>query len=236
MKISLFFLSVLFLAAFVILKIASPELYGQLIQEDSPIEWAQAFFYLASACISLATARRFVKLRQSLHAGLFMILAVGLFFIAAEELSWGQRLIHLSTPEYFAQHNRQNEINLHNFNSIQPHLSDAYIVVGGYGAIAWIILRLFASRQRARPGHLVNFLAPDWYLSLYFAPACVLYTIFGFIRLPQDGGFLIWRDQEAVEFLLATGFLLFTSAVFFKLRHRSERADRNSGHPSPAAE
>jgi len=218
MKISIFFLSVLFLAFFIALKISAPEIYDQLILEDSPIEWAQAVFYILSAFFSLAAVFRFAKLRLPLHACLFLILAVGLFFIASEEISWGQRLLNLSTPDFFTRHNRQNEINLHNFNSVQPHLGDGYILIGGYGAIAWGMIRLFAAKQRARPRRLIQYIAPDWYLSLYFAPVCALYAIFGYIRLPQKGGFLIWRDQEPVEFLLSIGFLFFTSAVVFKLR------------------
>jgi|APSaa5957512535_1039671.scaffolds.fasta_scaffold40638_2 hypothetical protein len=39
------------------------------------------------------------------------------FVGAMEEISWGQHIFHFSSPDYFVLHNRQGEINLHNFIS-----------------------------------------------------------------------------------------------------------------------
>ena len=39
---------------------------------------------------------------------------IGFFFVAGEELSWGQRIIGIETTEYFKENNAQQELNLHN--------------------------------------------------------------------------------------------------------------------------
>jgi hypothetical protein len=44
-----------------------------------------------------------------------------LIFAAAEEISWGQRIIGFETPEFIASVNEQNEANIHN---IEKHFFD----------------------------------------------------------------------------------------------------------------
>ncbi len=44
-----------------------------------------------------------------------LILAGFMFlFGAGEEISWGQRIFNIETPEFFKKHNAQKEMNLHN--------------------------------------------------------------------------------------------------------------------------
>jgi hypothetical protein len=98
-------------------------------------------------------------------------------------------------------------------------LHAAYILVGGYGAFAFLLT----------PKHLINrfklsvdLLVPYWFLSTYFLPVVILYLHYDYlspILVAQfgeqfgwgrtDDYFIISRDQEAVEFILALGFLLF---------------------------
>jgi hypothetical protein len=48
---------------------------------------------------------------------LVLIAALGSFYVAGEEISWGQHILNWSTPEYWAAVNDQNETNLHNTSS-----------------------------------------------------------------------------------------------------------------------
>ena len=41
-------------------------------------------------------------------------MAVGLFFGAGEEISWGQRIFGIESSEFFSENNAQQETNLHN--------------------------------------------------------------------------------------------------------------------------
>jgi hypothetical protein len=53
------------------------------------------------------------------------VLALILLFIAGEELSWGQHLLNIETPDAIGLVNRQNEINLHNLIISTPDGQEA---------------------------------------------------------------------------------------------------------------
>jgi hypothetical protein len=44
----------------------------------------------------------------------WLFLAFLFFFGAMEEISWGQRIFGVQSPEWFLEHNRQSELNIHN--------------------------------------------------------------------------------------------------------------------------
>lgn len=83
--------------------------------EDGPIEWATAVALLASAGIAAWTAARPAATGdRRLHALVWIGLALFCLFAAGEEVSWGQRLLGVRSPEFFLAHNAQHETNLHN--------------------------------------------------------------------------------------------------------------------------
>lgn len=53
----------------------------------------------------------------------YVLLMLGFFFLAMEEISWGQRLFGWGTPDIF-EGNFQNETNVHNF--LNPYLDSLY--------------------------------------------------------------------------------------------------------------
>lgn len=63
-----------------------------------------------------------------------LIGALTCFYIAGEEMSWGQHFFHWNTPDYWATVNRQAETNLHNtydvFEKLPRSLLEIGIVVG----------------------------------------------------------------------------------------------------------
>jgi hypothetical protein len=92
---------------------------GRLHGEDGLLENLTAGFALAaSATLALAT-------RAVSHASrvLVICLALASFFFGMEEISWGQRILGIATPEVIVEANHQSELNLHNFFSPrQVHL------------------------------------------------------------------------------------------------------------------
>jgi len=84
------------------------------VVEDGPIEWLTVALLLGVVVITL---RRFAHLR-SVRPRLFLACLLGFaavfFFGAAEEISWGQRLLGFGTPEVIQQINTQDEFNIHN--------------------------------------------------------------------------------------------------------------------------
>ena len=204
-----------------------PSTYSLIIQEDSAIEYAQALFYFLSSILSGLIAKKFLKNSLTLHGTLYAILAVGLLFISLEEISWGQRIFNIPNSDYFAQHNVQREISLHNLNTVAHSLHQFYMIVGAYGAFSWILVGLFMDKDKTKCQHLMNFIVPEWFISSYFFFVFFIYTLFDYIR-PfavgigisglQVGTFLQWRDQEPTELLLSLGFLTFTVSNYNKLK------------------
>ncbi len=208
---------ILFLIALCI-KLVSPNTYILIIQEDSAIEYAQAFFYFLSSMLSFFVSATFLRNKMALHGILYGVLALGLLFVSIEEISWGQRLFHISNPGYFVQHNAQNEISFHNLYTVQPLLHEFYILIGAYGAFAWLFVLPFVSREKTKCRNIVNFVVPDWFISSYFFFVFLIYTVLEYITNPYPGGFLVWRDQEPIELLLSLGFLSFLVTKYIELR------------------
>ena len=219
MKFLIFLFPIALFFIFLCLKLVSPDTYIRLIREDSVIEYAQALFYFLSSILSFLISIKFLKNKVTLHGVLYSILAIGLLFISLEEISWGQRIFNIVNPDYFKQHNIQNEISFHNLNAVQPLIHKIYIFVGAYGAVAW----LFVSRAKTKCLHIVNFVVPDWFISSYFFFVFFIYTLFecgspGSLPRIFLGDFLMWRDQEPNELLLSLGFLSFVVTNHIKLR------------------
>jgi len=82
--------------------------------EDGPVEYATAFFLLVASGV---LACRAVSLWRGgrPHLVVLMTIYALMFFVASgEEVSWGQRIFDWETGEFFAEHNTQDETNLHN--------------------------------------------------------------------------------------------------------------------------
>src|SRR5687768_3718807 len=85
-----------------------PDAYGAAMQEDRIIEWLTVFVFAAAGVIMLRRALR----ERRVFDGL---VALFLLFVAGEEMSWGQRVLGLTPPAVFLEHNTQQELNVHNF-------------------------------------------------------------------------------------------------------------------------
>lgn len=87
---------------------------NNIAQEDGFSEYTTAILLFV---ISIITCVRLIQLfkHKSLTWKLGMLFFALLFFFGAgEEISWGQRIFGIETPEYFKQNNAQYETNLHN--------------------------------------------------------------------------------------------------------------------------
>jgi len=217
--------SFLLLALWLALKFLFAETYVQLIREDGVLEMAQFFSYLAAGLGALLVALRFRRAQQSLLGAAYLVLALGLFFVAMEEVSWTQNFLDFETPDYVLERNTQEELNLHNLDTVQPVLHYAYILVGAFGAFAWLAV---PRRRRDRELDPVWFVVPGPTLMLLFLPVVAVYGYFELlapllqawfeadwlqprIRMESEyfGGGILWRDQEPAELLLSLGFLGF---------------------------
>lgn len=109
-------------AACALLFIIDPRLFNRLSMEDRALEWISALLPLAASVgffIAFIRLKRAPQrdLRRRLSLGFCIFLAVMLFVIGMEEISWMQRVFNIATPALFAE-NQQREMNFHNMHSI----------------------------------------------------------------------------------------------------------------------
>lgn len=194
-----------------------------IIKEDGIFESLQFIFYFISLIFSFKTFLYFKKIpKHKIHTLFFLLLSIGLFFIAGEEISWGQRIIGFQTPENYAVINAQKETTLHNLNSIQNsflHLS--FIGVGLYGLTSNFIIRKFFPKiyskysQLTMPFHLIFcfFVLLSYY---------ILDDYFQFMYLLTSGrraNFIL--AEEIAETYLSLAMTIYTTQIFLK-RHQTK--------------
>ncbi|MCB2262838.1 MAG: hypothetical protein LGR52_07870 [Candidatus Thiosymbion ectosymbiont of Robbea hypermnestra] len=116
--------------------------------EDSLIEWLTAALFLAggiAAGFAVGKAhRRHVSLLTVLALA---FLAVALLVVGFEEISWGQRIFDVETPEWLSRINMQQELNLHNISS---GLAQHVAFLGGllFGVLLPTVCMLSASARQ----------------------------------------------------------------------------------------
>jgi hypothetical protein len=111
--------------------------FRALVREDSVIEWAEVLAYACAFVFSVRIARE----RSGLVAAAYALLAVAAVVAIGEELSWGQRLFGLGTPEPLAAANRQGELNVHNMVDADSPTRLALLVASVYAVAAPFVFR-----------------------------------------------------------------------------------------------
>jgi hypothetical protein len=232
---------VLVVLAQVAISLLDPAWYRVLLVEDSPYENVTALAYLAASITAAVIAFTLLRRSDRLFASLYAVLTLGFFLIAGEEISWGQRIFQVQSPEFFLQHNLQQEINIHNFLTWRL-LHTIYIVVSFLMAFGWYIVPLLLPRLpahfRSVVGHKLWLLLPDWRLMLYALPCLAFYIYLQYANSivwrvlgPEwnvfSGGpddYYLWKNQEPLEMVMAVGFFLFVAIVLQRLRKAGKGA------------
>lgn len=179
--------------------------------EDGFIQWIQFFCYgfAALLCALVAWRGRGIGARRQ-RAGWWLLAAFNAF-VAAEEISWGERLTGVGL-DVIRQANTQSETTLHNLPALQGVLHAAFILTGLlFGYLGW----------RFWP-HITAF--PRRWLSLYFLPVAAFYAYFDLSWLAHAER--IRNDQELYECLLALGIVMHAwwSVQNYVVRERSDKA------------
>ncbi|QGZ41218.1 hypothetical protein IP92_00135 [Pseudoduganella flava] len=93
-----------------------PAKLWRLLGEDGIVEWMQFLcFVVTSGLLAFAAVDRWHRNpRVTLDFLALVGLALLVFAAAGEEVSWFQRVLHIDSPEFFLQNNKQAETNLHN--------------------------------------------------------------------------------------------------------------------------
>ena len=120
-----------------LIAIADDGLFRALVREDSVIEWAEVLAYVCAFVFSVRVARE----RDGVVAAAYALVAFAAVLAIGEELSWGQRLFGLDTPEPLAAVNRQGELNVHNVVDAESPTRLALLVASVYAVTASFAFR-----------------------------------------------------------------------------------------------
>jgi hypothetical protein len=83
-------------------------------REDGFLEWLTVMALFSSAVWCWQKCWTLRRTSSNLFLGCLALYGVVCFFGMGEEVSWGQRLFGIETPEFLAKANAQKETNLHN--------------------------------------------------------------------------------------------------------------------------
>lgn len=205
LRVSALLLPVVVVFLFYILRENKYSFYVRIIEEDGVVEYLTAATYLISSIIAASISVSFFKTKNNFLCFSYAFLAAGLFFICGEEISWGQRILGISSPDYFLQHNAQQEFNLHNLEVVEKYLlHNSFILIGAYGTFSWILLKTNKGDSLEYP-----YFIPEWYLSSYFFAVLFFYVYRDYVMPYYNFLELTTREQEPSEFILSMGFFLF---------------------------
>jgi len=172
--------------------------------EDGPLEWLQFAEYFISSLFGILIFFKSKK-RKSINSFNWLILSAFCFFIAAEEISWGERIIGISLNS-LTEISIQSETNLHNLPFFHNYLLDPILVsicifFGWVGWRKWPYLNSIPSKK----------------LSLFFLITAlyIFYYEISWASTIQH----IRNDLEIYEFLLSSGiFLHFWNNLKFSIK------------------
>lgn len=186
------------------------------------VELGTTLVYLPGIVAGLLALRLRDRLPKGRLAAVWIaIFVLGSFYIAGEEISWGQHLFQWQSPELFQAINKQQETNLHNTSSWlnqKPRLAmELWILVGG------IIVPLRQWLGRRRPDPRLHWQAWVWPTPVILPAALMCF----FIKLPvhvqkwlelEQPLFTGFNLNETHEFSIALFLTLYLCSIYFRAR------------------
>jgi hypothetical protein len=198
--------------------------YRVVDSEQGLVENVTVVLTLVAAALSVAIFSRRRGLPRRWLGAWFLACAFGCVLYAGEEASWGQHWFGWSSPEFFAERNRQGEINLHNMGKYStqrvPKLLLSVGILGG-----GLLLPLL---RRARGRELDPAIPASWLLpgaaTVPIATLVLLTRILERVRtwfhlkhtFPWDIHF-----KETNEMLVAGFFVVYAASILVRLRQDS---------------
>lgn len=193
--------------------------FFELVKEDRLVENTQFIVLFVASIFSLTCGIMYYKKREVFLTIFFALCSLCLFFVAGDEISWGQRIFDIATPENIKNINLQGEITFHNISLFNSYVTIGYVIIGFLGATAWI---LKPQLEKIIPKKYTKALIPPWYTASFFifAFAFNLYFLIGEHNVGE------W--SEVAELMLYLGIGIWISEQYIKLseevKHSQEKA------------
>lgn len=175
--------------------------YETFVKEDNFLEWLQFLFLFLTSLTCFYTSWTLKQINKKPPSIIFILAGLIFLFGAGEEISWGQRIFNIETPEYFEEYNAQSEMNLHNLTVMGVKINKLVFgkILGVIIILYMIVLPIVRSkntrlRQLIRQNHIPT---PRLLHILFFV--ALVGTIY--ILDPE-------RKGELVEYVGITTFFL----------------------------
>lgn len=170
------------------------------VVEDGFIEWLTVLPLLIIVFVALKYVIELSGKRNWLFSVTLCFLALFCFFVAGEEISWGQRLLNVEASSYFKENNAQAETNLHNLviGGVRINkliFSQIFIAL----AIIYLIVFPYLFRKKVWFKNLINKAG---------IPVVKPYQIIAFLVVAILIAFCNGRNSELLEFASCFIFLL----------------------------
>ncbi len=232
----LFHAAIVFSFSSVMLYMASHNFtaYVAIVAEDNPVEFSQFVFYMLSSVLCRCLAIELRKQQQKIISNLFWLSMLAFFFVAMEEISWGQRVFHWMTPHFLKTVNVQSETSLHNIGDAVLYFRRVFVFAGVYVILSSVIYEGWVEHCRQKKRSIVlpfyaKYLVGVPQYGFYFIPTlmfntqCKMYDCSSLI----DFGIQAWRYQEVGELGFALG-------CFLILRHHLHMALNDASPNMPS--
>jgi len=196
-------------AAFAVLFWIDADVYYQALREDRGAEWVTAVFLFAAGVLFLLAGLR-QRRAGDRRAWFLLLLGVVMVLGGLEEISWGQRLVGVDSPEFFLEHSDQQEINVHNVVQSVSGVKTKHVtalVLFGYGVLLPLLCRWPGPADLCRR---LGIMVPPRSL----IPSWILATV-AMIDRPTG------EEEELGELLYSICLLLVASGVFLVTRIRA---------------
>jgi len=212
----------------------NPEAFRIWIREDGLAEWLTFVVLMMMSAYSFVISIYFNQCSETRAAKrVWLFLGFLLLFGAMEEISWGQRILDIKSPDWFLKHNRQAETNIHNLVIYGENLNK--LVFGKILSILVAIYFLFVPllyRLNERPKGFVDRwripVAQNYQILLYIIVAFVIRLHLGLSKKANEllelSGcyimFLVLTHPFNQEIIPLRGLAVWMQRVF--LRERKE--------------
>ncbi len=203
----------------------SPGSFIATTEEDGPIENLEALVLLVAMVTSGWCAAILFRRNRGGPAALYSLLALLLLFALGEEISWGQRIFGVATPDWLQATNKQHELNVHNLKRVARFVSFAGLLI----PLSVVGIATFSREIATRmPPRLLPFL---WLPHPLFVPPWLCYLSYRAIRVYvvvrhfglKPIGPVVSRLQEPAELIAYFAICAFLVCVLQRLRAQATR-------------
>lgn len=204
------------------LSYADPDYFkNQYTVEDGLLEWAT----VAALLIAMAVCIRRLFLLRTVRKLRFLLMLFFLAFLclfgAGEEISWGQRIFGFASPEFFAEHNTQEEVGFHNLSvDINGRRIKLNKLIFGFGLAFGFSIYLFVMTPLSRK--YSHFAA--WLDSLAI-PMPKNYQLISYVLLVAVVELLIDSSKRGEITEFAGSFIFMLNVVYPHNQHCFENED-----------